>query len=73
MLTNIPKWVNSHGIQIPESVMSELNLSSEQPVEFIIEDENTIIKKAGNKRKNIQELFENYTGDYSCSEFDWGE
>ena len=73
MLTNIPKWGNSHGIQIPESVMSELNLSSEQPVEFIIEDENTIIKKAGNKRKNIQELFENYTGDYSCSEFDWGE
>lgn len=73
MLVNIQKWGNSQGIRIPKSVMSELDFSSEQPVELTIEDGKLIIKKAEIPRKNIRELFSDYSGDYTCSEFDWGE
>lgn len=30
-------------------------------------------KVNNNKRKNIKELFKDYKGDYTPSEFDWGE
>lgn len=73
MLTNIQKWGNSQGIRIPKSVMSELDFSSEQPVELIVEDGKLIIKKAKSPRRNICELFADYTGDAPCGEIDWGE
>ena len=53
--------------------MSELNFSSDQPVELLIEDGQLIIKKAEAKRKSIRELFAHYSGDYICGEIDWGE
>lgn len=73
MLANIQKWGNSQGIRIPKSVMNELDFSFGQSVELIIDDDRLIIKKADTKKKSIRELFENYTGDYACSEVDWGE
>lgn len=73
MVTNIQNWGNSQGIRIPKSIMNELKLSNGQSVELIIEGERLIIRKATNDRKTINELFENYNGDYKCSEVDWGE
>ncbi|MBQ6252464.1 AbrB/MazE/SpoVT family DNA-binding domain-containing protein [Ruminococcus sp.] len=73
MITNVQKWGNSQGIRIPKSILSELNFTSDQPVELIVDDGQLIIKKASTNRKTIRELFENYTGDYNCSEIDWGE
>lgn len=73
MVTNIQNWGNSQGIRIPKSIMSELKLTNGQSVELVVEGDHLIIRKADNGRKTINELFENYNGDYVCSEVDWGE
>ena len=73
MQTQVKAWGNSQGIRIPKSVMSELDFTSEQPVELLVEGNKLIIKKAQAPRKSIRELFADYSGDYTCSEYDWGE
>lgn len=73
LLANIQSWGNSQGIRIPKSIMNELKLSNGQSVELIVEDDHLIIRKAAASRKTIKELFDNYNGDYECSEVEWGE
>lgn len=73
MVTNIQNWGNSQGIRIPKSIMSELKLTNGQSVELVVEGDHLIIRKVDNGRKTINELFENYNGDYVCSEVDWEE
>lgn len=75
MTTTVQKWGNSQGIRIPKSVLNEINVESGECVELIVDNGMLLIKKAENKRKHktIEELFSGYTGEYKCSEIDWGE
>ncbi len=75
MTTTVQKWGNSQGIRIPKSVLNEINVESGECVELIVDNGMLLIKKAENKRKHktIEELFSDYTGEYKCSEIDWGE
>ena len=75
MTTMVQKWGNSQGIRIPKSVLNEINVESGESVELIVDNGTILIRKAENKRKHktIEELFSGYTGEYKCSEIDWGE
>lgn len=75
MTTTVQKWGNSQGIRIPKSVLNEINVESGESVELIVDNGMLLIKKAEtkSKHKKISELFRVYTGDYQCSEIDWGE
>ena len=74
-ISKLQKWGNSQGIRIPKTILNTVHWHNDEMIE-IITDENTIILKKiepPKKRKNIKELFNNYSGDYKPSEIDWGK
>ena len=76
MLTTIQKWGNSQGIRVPKAILDELLLQENDSVEIVAENDSIIIKKARRKRrakKSLTERFENYAGNYKCTEWDTGK
>lgn len=75
MLTTIQRWGNSQAVRLPKAILEALLLQENDQVELIAENNTIIIKKATRKRranKSLEERFKNYTGDYKCTEYDWG-
>ena len=68
MQIKLQKWGNSLGIRIPASVISELKLRENDLLNLKLEYDKIIIKK--DNHKTIAEIFEGYTGDYVCEEFE---
>lgn len=74
MTTNIQKWGNSQGIRLPKYLLDSLNWSEDEEITIIAKNNSIIIEQAKpKKRPTIDELFENYSGDYQPGEIDWGE
>jgi len=76
MYTTIQKWGNSQAVRLPKNILEELFLQENDSVEITAVNDNIIIKKATRKRrakKSLEERFENYMGDYQCTEYDWGK
>lgn len=71
-MITLQKWGNSQGIRLPKFLLNELGWSEDEELSVVKEDDKLIIKKL-NKRKNIVELFDGYDGDYRPEEIDWGE
>lgn len=74
MHTTIVKWGNSQGIRLPKLLLDSANLSENDTVEVIAENNSIIIKKSEGKRayKTIQERFEDFDGEYEPVAVDWG-
>ena len=72
MSTTIQKWGNSQGIRIPKSILDVLHWKEDEEVELFAQENKIIIKKP-EKRKNIKDLFADYDGEYVPVEIDWGE
>jgi antitoxin MazE len=74
MTTTIQKWGNSQGIRIPKFILESLNLSNNETVELIAENNVLIIKKAKQEEiMTIEKLFENYEDEYNPIDIDWGK
>ena len=73
--TTISKWGNGQGIRVPKTLMELLEWKNNDKLEIVVEEGNIRIRKVENKRKrkSIEELFENYKGEYKNQEIDWGE
>lgn len=68
MQIKLQKWGNSFGIRIPSSVISELKLRENDLLNLKLKDNEIRIKK--DNHETIAEIFEGYTGDYVCEEFE---
>ena len=76
MTTTIQKWGNSQGIRLPKVILETMSLRENDQVEISVSNDSIIIKKPTRKRrakKSLEERFENYTSDFKCKEYDWGE
>ena len=74
MTTNIQKWGNSQGIRLPKFLLDSLNWSEDEEITITAKNNSIIIVQAKpKKRPTIDQLFENYNGDYQPEEIDWGE
>ena len=76
MTTTIQKWGNSQGVRLPKAILEKLLLQENDQVDIVTDNDSIIITKATRKRratKSLEDRFENYSGDYKCAEFDWGE
>ena len=76
MTTAIQKWGNSQGVRLPKAILDELSLQENDRVEITTQNDSIVIRKATRKRRakiSLEERFARYTGDYICSEYDWGE
>ena len=73
MYGTIQKWGNSHAIRLPKGILEAVALTENERVEITTDNDVITIKKANRpKYKNIEQLFNGYTGDYKCSEWDTG-
>ncbi len=76
-ISKLQKWGNSQGIRIPKTIIDAIKWNNNTAVEITTDfATNTIILKkveVAHKRKNIKELFANYSGDYTPVEIDWGK
>ena len=68
----ITKWGNSQGIRLSRDVLSTANLKIGDSIEIIASENEIMIKKVIKRRPSIEELFENYDGDYRCGELTVG-
>jgi antitoxin MazE len=68
MQIKLQKWGNSLGIRIPSSIINELKLKENDLLNAAIKENKIVIDK--NSHKSIYELFEGYSGDYVCEEFE---
>jgi antitoxin MazE len=80
MQTMIVKWGNSQGIRIPKAFLKTINVSENEPVDIVLENEKIIIKKTNSKKhRTIKErLVEFYGVDFGQNhiepkEIDWGK
>ena len=87
MLTTIQKWGNSQGVRLPRSILEELFLKENDPVEIETKNDSIVIKKASRKRrakKSIEERLEKFYQKpleeiladenlYTPKEYDWGK
>jgi antitoxin MazE len=80
MQTTVVKWGNSQGVRIPKIFLQNINISENELVDVILEDERIIIKKAGSKKhKTIKERLAEFYGVYSDQnympqqEIGWGK
>ena len=84
MLTKIKKWGNSQGIRIPKAFLETLNISNDDEVEIMTEQETIVIKKINKKELiTIKDRLENFYGkkleeilskiSEPQEEIDWGK
>ena len=63
MLTKIKKWGNSQGVRIPKVFLETLNISNDDEVEIMTEQETIVIKKISKKEPiTIKDRLENFYG-----------
>jgi antitoxin MazE len=80
MQTNIVKWGNSQGIRIPKVFLQSIQITENDPVDVILENDKIIIsKKKEKKHKTTKERLANFYGEtfdqnlIPQEEIDWGE
>ncbi|GHV43480.1 multidrug transporter MatE [Spirochaetia bacterium] len=80
MTTAIVKWGNSQGIRLPKAFLQTINLSEDDTVDVLVENEAIIIKKACNKtHQTTKERLVEFYGDNieaengAQAEIDWGK
>ena len=80
MQTTVVKWGNSHGIRLPKAFLQNIQISENDPVDVILEDEKIIIKKIiDTKHKTIKQRLMDFYGEtyeqYNSSqnEINWGK
>jgi len=72
-VATIQKWGNSQGIRIPRFILDAAKHSTDEMVEINVTDGKIVIRKAVERKKSIEELFEGFDGEYNETEIDWGK
>jgi len=80
MQTTIVKWGNSQGVRLPKAFLKNIQITENDPVDIILENEKIVIKKIISKKHKTtkQRLIEFYGEKYDRNvlpqkEIDWGK
>ncbi|GAA2976726.1 AbrB/MazE/SpoVT family DNA-binding domain-containing protein [Finegoldia magna] len=73
MKTKLSKCGDSHVLQIPGSTLDVLNWKDDDILDLKIEDNKLIIENSSDDEMNIEDLFEDFNGQYEKEDIDWGE
>ena len=68
----IRSWGNSQGIRIPKEIMDKMDLKVSDVMDIDIEDDAIVLRKKF-VHKTFEERLEEYNGEISICDFDWGE
>ena len=73
MITSIQKWGNSQGVRLSKNILNMAGFPETGAVKIVAEPNRIIIQKVDKrKHKNLQEIFEDFDGNYQCTEWDTG-
>ena len=79
MQTTVVKWGNSQGIRIPKAFLKSMEITENDPVDVILDNEKIIIKKSNTveHKTTKKRLIEFYGEDFDQKseyqeEIDWG-
>ncbi|MDR0642427.1 MAG: AbrB/MazE/SpoVT family DNA-binding domain-containing protein [Treponema sp.] len=80
MTTAIVKWGNSQGIRLPKAFLQNINISENDMVDVLVENEAIVIKKIyGKKHRTTKERLVDFYGQDIVNitneqeEMDWGK
>lgn len=73
MKTKLSKCGDSHVLQIPGSILDVLNWKDDDILDLKIEENKLIIENLSDDEMNIEDLFEDFNGQYEKEDIDWGE
>jgi antitoxin MazE len=68
----IKKWGNSAAVRVPTSVMSELGLGVDDPIDIRVEGGRIVIEPAAPAAPRLEDLLEGLTADNLHDEADFG-
>ena len=71
MKIKLSKCGDSHVLQIPRSILNALNWKDDDILDLKIKDNKLIIENSSNEMK-IEDLFEDFNGQYEKEDIDWG-
>ena len=69
---SLKAWGNSYGIRIPKEILKKLNIGVSDTLQMDVQGDSIIIRKAF-KHKSFEERLDEYEGEISVCEFDWGD
>jgi antitoxin MazE len=71
--TNIVKWGNSRGIRLSKNLLDSVNLTDNDKVDVMVENNSIIITKASTrKHRTLKERLSGHNGSYEFVECDTG-
>jgi antitoxin MazE len=80
MVTSIVKWGNSQGIRLPKTLLQNINISENDTVDVLVENESIVIKKRNGKKHQTtkERILEFYSRDGEKDikkekEINWGK
>lgn len=73
MKTKLSKCGNSHLLRIPMSILDALNWKDNDILDLKIKDNKLIIENSSENEMNIEDLFEDFNGQYEKEDIDWGK
>jgi len=72
MYTNLQRWGNSSAVRLPKKLLESAHIKENDPVELVAENNIIFIRPVRKSPASLDELFAGYTGDYVCTEADFG-
>jgi antitoxin MazE len=74
MQAEVKKWGNSLGVRLPKLILEQVNVKENDKIEIEVVSGEIVIKKKDILNCNsLEELFENFDGEYERVEIDWGK
>ncbi|EFL53524.1 AbrB/MazE/SpoVT family DNA-binding domain-containing protein [Finegoldia magna] len=73
MKIKLHRYGDSHVLRIPMSILDVLNWKDDDILDLKIEENKLIIENLSDDEMNIEDLFEDFTGQYEKEDIDWGE
>ena len=73
MKTKLYRYEDSHVLRIPMSILDVLNRKDDDILDLKIKDNKLIIENSSDDKMNIEDLFEDFNGQYEKEDIDWGK
>ena len=73
MKTKLYRCGISHVLRIPRSILDVLNWKDDDILDLKIKGNKLIIENSSDDEMNIEDLFEDFNGQYEKEDIDWGK
>lgn len=68
----LKQWGNSQGIRIPKDILEKLNIHVSDILQLEVENDSIVIRKSF-KHKTFEERLQEYDGQITICDYEWGE